>query len=77
MDRTATHQINDRVAGFFQLKSVTQPAGELRPVAGHGKRTFIAQKIGCVQKRDMEHVAFDPFAAIKQPAECSQGSRQR
>ena len=73
MDRAAADQIDDRVSGFLQLQCVAQFVGEFRTVLGHREGTLVAQEVGRVQEGDMQDMAFDPFAAVQQPAQRRSG----
>jgi hypothetical protein len=39
-------------------------------IAGHVDAAFVAEEVGRVQQVDVQHVAFDPLAAVQQPAQC-------
>ena len=65
---------HDGIAGLLH----PQPALDRVPViARHLDRAGIAQEIGRMQHVDMQHMAFDPFAAIEQPAQIAGRARHR
>ena len=45
---------------------------EVRAIPGQADPVRIAEEIRCVQQKDVQGVAVDPFTAVQQPAQCHQ-----
>ena len=66
MNFAAAEQAQQLVAGLFEC----QPALHRLPViTRHRDRIGVAEKIGCVQHDNVQRVALNPLAAIKQPSQ--------
>ena len=69
MDLASADEVHDVVARLLYLETA---ANGVAVVARHVDRALVAEEIRRVQHVDVEYVAFDPFAAIKQPAKLAQ-----
>src|SRR5208283_4563332 len=71
MDFAATNDGHDLVADFLQA----QPALHgVRMILGHLDDVFIAKKIRGMKHVDVQRMAFNPLAAIEQPAQLANGA---
>jgi len=69
MDFPSADDVHDFVADFLEFQCVLDD-GLMIP--GHSDRIFVPEKIGSVQKINMEGMAFDPFTAIEETPEFAQ-----
>ena len=67
MHRSSADHLHQPVARSLQPQASFQEAGM---IAGHVDAAFVAEEVGRVQQVDVQHVAFDPLAAVQQPAQC-------
>jgi hypothetical protein len=63
--RSAADHLHQPVARLLQPQASFQEPGM---IAGHVDATLVAEEVGRVQQVDVQHVAFDPLAAVQQPA---------
>ena len=66
MDGAAADDVHDRVAGLLQAQGRLD---EVTTVARHLDGAVVAEEVGGVQHRRVEHVALDPLAAVDEPTE--------
>src|SRR5512133_960017 len=66
MDCSATHNLQDRIAGLLQSQP---PLDRSAVVAGEFYDVWVTQKVGDVQEVHVQGVTGNPFAAIEQSTE--------
>ncbi len=76
MDFPAAHYADDLVPRFLEAQRATHQLGVRRARLGQGDGALEAQKVRGVQHVDVEHMAFDPLAAVEESSQRPQGRRQ-
>ena len=75
MDFPPAQKADNRIAGLLQLQRHLHRVA--MPVGGHFQGARIAQEIGRMQHRRVQHMAFDPLAAIQHPPQVAQRAVDR
>ena len=65
MDGAPADDVHDRVAGLLQAQGQLD---EVAAIACHLDGAVVAEEVGRMEHRRVQHVALDPLAAVDEPA---------